>query len=183
MFESFDGPDGGLLVAGRLRDERPWAQAATDLPVLHDLELRVLVSMPDLVVRDVEVLFHTYPHTECADVAAAFSALVGVSVGRGWTAALRERLGGPAGCTHVRELARAMAPVVLQSAFSARTRSGADRDPRAPEAAAVLTFLRGTCHIWAEGGVGEAKLDRGWVPGTTAYPVPAVDDLPDRRQR
>jgi hypothetical protein len=175
-FETFDAPAGGLLVVGRLRDERPWAEDPRQLPVVHDLELRVTVSLPDLVVTDVEALFHTYPHAECPLVADAHEALVGVPVGRGWTNALRERLGGPAGCTHLRELARATAPVVLQSAFSARTRSGGSRDPR--EATAVLAFLSGTCHVWAPGGVAERKLDRGWVPGTTEYPVPAVDDLP-----
>ncbi len=40
-----------------------------------------------------------------------------------------------------------------------------------------IPFLQGTCHIWAAGGVGEQKLDAGWVPGTTPYPVPPVADF------
>jgi hypothetical protein len=175
---AFDGPGGGLLMVGRLRDERPWAQRPQDLPLVHDLELRLLVTLPDLVVQDAEAVFHTYPHAECPAVAGAFGSLVGLSVGRGWTTALRSRVGGGDGCTHLRELARAMAPAILQAAFSGHTRMGGSRDLSGPDAGAAMAVVAGSCHVWVDGGVGRAKLARGWVPGTTEYPVPPLADLP-----
>lgn len=177
VFDVYDGADDELEVVGRLRDERPWAQRAAALPVVHDLELIVSVGLSDFSVRTVAVKFHTYPHAECPQIAAAYQQLVGVQVGRGWTTTMRERLGGPAGCTHLRELARAMAPVIVQAAFSARARTNPSRLGDDARLRAVLPLLTGTCHIWASGGVGEQKLDAGWRPGTTAYPVPPLADL------
>jgi hypothetical protein len=172
--EVADAEDGLITVTGRLRDERPWAVDALDLPLVHDIELEVTVSPLDFVVRAVDVRFHAYPHAECVDIAAAHQALVGVTVGRGWNRAIRERLGGPAGCTHLRELARSMAPALLQGAFSARVRANPRRGQEDPVARAMLPLIADTCHVWAVGGVADQKLARGWRPGTTQAPVPPL---------
>jgi hypothetical protein len=39
--------------------------------------------------------------------------------------------------------------------------------------------LRNSCHIWAEGGIGEQKLDAGWRPGLTGYPAPTLEQWLD----
>ena len=88
VVEVADAAEGLIEVAGRMRDERPWASDPLDLPVVHDLGLAVTVSLADFVVRDVRVDFGTYPHAECVDIAAAHQALVGVTLGRGWNAAV-----------------------------------------------------------------------------------------------
>jgi len=172
--EVADAEDGLITVTGRLRDERPWAVDELDLPLVHDIELSLTVSPLDFVVRAVRVQFHAYPHAECVDIAAAHQALVGLTVGRGWNTAIRERLGGPAGCTHLRELARAMAPALLQGAFSARVRVNPRRGQEDPVARAMLPLIADTCHVWAVGGVADQKLVAGWRPGTTTTPVPPL---------
>lgn len=177
VIEVGDAPDGMVEVAGRLRDERPWASDPLDLPVVHDLGLTVTVSLADFVVRAVRVDFDTYPHAECVDIAEAHQSLVGVTLGRGWNAAVRERLGGPAGCTHLRELARSMAPTMLQAAFSSRLREGGRDDPEYREARAMLPLIADTCHVWAVGGVAEQKLERGWRPGSMLTPIPTLAEL------
>lgn len=177
VIEVGDAPDGMVEVAGRLRDERPWASDPLDLPVVHDLGLTVTVSLADFVVRAVRVDFATYPHAECVDIAEAHQSLVGVTLGRGWNAAVRERLGGPAGCTHLRELARSMAPTMLQAAFSSRLREGGRDDPEYREARAMLPLIADTCHVWAVGGVAEQKLERGWRPGSMLTPIPTLAEL------
>lgn len=182
VIEVRDAPDGLIEVAGRLRDERPWATDPLDLPVVHDLRLTVTVSLGDFVVRAVRVDFDTYPHAECVAIAAAHQGLVGVTLGRGWNAAVRERLGGPAGCTHLRELARSMAPTLLQAAFSARLRMGGPDDPEFQDFRTLLPLIADTCHVWAVGGVAEQKLERGWRPGSTLPPIPALVDLDQTSQ-
>ena len=177
VIEVDDAPEGLVEVTGRLRDERPWATDPLDLPLVHDLGLSVTVSLADFVVCSVRVDFDTYPHAECVDIAAAHQALVGVTLGRGWNAALRERLGGPAGCTHLRELARSMAPTLLQAAFSARLRQGGRDATEYREAREMLPLIANTCHVWAIGGVAEQKLERGWRPGRMLTPIPALADL------
>ena len=168
-------------VVGRLRDERPWAEHPLDLPLVHDLELALTVGLADFTVRSAQVGFHTYPHAECVDIGAAHEALVGLTIGRGWNAAVRARLGGPAGCTHLREIARQMGPVMLQAAFSARVRARREAGAGAvddPQARAMLPMIADTCHVWATGGVAEQKLARGWRPGSTLAPIPPVGQFP-----
>ncbi|MEZ5116018.1 MAG: DUF2889 domain-containing protein [Candidatus Nanopelagicales bacterium] len=183
QFDVYDDDPGLLRVVARLRDERPWAQDPRNLPVVHDLELIVSVGRDDLVIRSATAVMNTYPHAECPFITGAYRRLEGLAVARGYTRALRERLGGPAGCTHLSELARAMGPVVLQSAFSAHARGmvagteASDDGPGDPRV--TLAFLRDTCHVWAEDGVGMEKLRRGWRPGTTAYPIPPLAEFPE----
>lgn len=176
VFDAFAEGDDDIRIVGRLRDERPWARVATDLPIIHDIELAVTISRADFTVVAVAVDFHVYPHAECVDIAEAYQSLVGLRVGRGWTNALRERVGGPAGCTHLRELARAMGPVLLQAAFSARRFEEAGREPDPEVLRPLLPLLTDTCHVWAAGGVAEQKLDHGWRPGMVGYPVPRLED-------
>lgn len=174
VFDVHDADD-AVRVVGHLRDERPWAQQPEHLPVVHDLELEATVSLTDFTVRSVEVRFHTYPHAECPQIADAYQRLVGMRVGHGWSKAVRERVGGPQGCAHLRELARAMAPVLVQAAFSARVRENPTREGDETRLRKVLPLLTGTCHVWAPEGPGQRKLAAGWRPGTTAYPVPPLD--------
>lgn len=170
-----------VVVVGRLRDERPWADHPLDLPLVHDLELALTVSLADFTVSAARVGFHTYPHAECVEIAEAHQALVGAQVGRGWNAAIRQRLGGPAGCTHLREIARQMGPVMMQAAFSARVRARRESGAEAvddPQARALLPLIADTCHVWASGGVAEQKLERGWRPGTTLLPIQSLAHFP-----
>ncbi len=70
-----------------------------------------------------------------------------------------------------------MGPTLLQAAFSARVREGMDEDgPGFRGAREMLPLIADTCHVWAVGGVAEQKLERGWRPGTTLTPVPALSD-------
>lgn len=174
-FDVYDAADDAVRILGHLRDERPWAREPEQLPVVHDLELEATVSLTDFTVRGIDARFLTYPHAECPQIAGAYEDLVGVRVGYGWTRAVRERVGGPAGCAHLRELARAMGPVLVQAAFSARMRQNPAREGDDERLRQVLPLLTGTCHIWAPEGPGQRKLAAGWRPGTTAYPVPPVE--------
>ncbi len=175
-YEAVDHGD-DLLVVGRLRDDRPWAEG-TDLPAaLHDMELRVLVRRADLTVTAATAVMHAFPHAECPAIEDAFAGLVGLSVARGYTRAVQERLGGPRGCTHLEHLARSLGPVVIQAVTSARAAAvlrGEAADLLAAGGDGGSPWARDSCHVWAEDGVAEAKLAAGWRPGTGPYPAPAL---------
>jgi hypothetical protein len=175
--ESHELPD-ALRVVGRLRDTRPWAEG-TWAAVVHDMELAVTVRTPDLTILEAEATMHAFPHTECADIAPRFGELVGVSIAAGYTRAVRERFGGVLGCSHLVELVRALGPAVIQSAVSARHRSAGDTPVVAAAPTGSSPWLRNSCHLWAEGGIGEQKLDAGWRPGLTAYPAPTLEQWLD----
>jgi Protein of unknown function (DUF2889) len=165
-------------VVGTLRDERPWRNQQ---PVLHDMELQLTVMVDGLVITSAEAFMHSFPHEECPFIAPKFAELVGLSISRGFTRALRERFAGVSSCQHLHELARVTGPAVFQARAALRGQAranGAGPDGAAADDADVMRrSLVGTCHIWSEDGPGVQKLDLGWRPGNSGYPAPSVKRL------
>jgi Protein of unknown function (DUF2889) len=174
-FEAFDEGE-ELLVVGRLRDSRPWAAEGTT--EVHDMELRVRVRRSDMTISECTAVMHTFPHTECPGIVAAFAGLAGLSVTRGFTRAVQSLVSGPNGCTHLDQLARSIGPVVVQAVTSRRAREL--REGRADSllaGTANVPWARNTCHVWAEDGVAEQKLAAGWRPGRGPYPALPLEDI------
>lgn len=169
--------DGGVTVVGSLVDERPWAVGTSVPPVLHRMELRVTVRTEDLVIVAAQAEMHDFPHAECPAIAPAFGDLVGLSVARGYTRAVQQRFGGIGGCSHLEHLARLVGPVVVQAVASVRSRAllidGQGDGPTGGDG----SWLRNTCHIWADDGIGPSKVALGWYPGRTEVPAPPLDEL------
>ena len=157
-----------VTVVGRLTDVEPWAGPGHE--VIHDMTLTLTVRLADLVITSAEAGMGSFPHAECPFIAPAFAQLVGLSVRRGFTKELRQRLGGVSGCAHLGELARAMGPAVVRTSAASRHRQAVEGDPGAGPALLPL----GSCHVWAADGPGVQKLEAGWVPGTVPFPVPPV---------
>jgi hypothetical protein len=171
VVESYDDED-GFEVVGSLRDERPWNAGQ---PMLHDMELRLRVRAADMTITAADATMRTFPHEECPLITPKFAELVGLSITRGFTRALRERFAGVSGCQHLHELARVTGPAVFQASAARRSRLRAETG--ADDSAAARGSLAGTCHIWSSGGAGEQKLALGWRPGRAAYPAPSVEKL------
>lgn len=172
--------DNGFDVVGRLQDQRPWADGTTSPVVLHSMELAVTVQLADLVITDAVATMHNFPHVECQAIEPAFAGLVGLSVARGYTREVQRRFGGAAGCSHLEHLARSLGPVVIQAVASARARARAAAtggDASEEMAPGATGWMRNTCHIWAEGGIGEQKVALGWRPGRGAFPAPPLEEL------
>lgn len=168
IVDSYPLDDGHVTVVGRLTDVQPWGGPGHD--VIHDMTLTVTVRLEDLVITSADAGMASFPHAECPFIAPAFGQLEGLSVRRGFTRELRERLGGVSGCTHLGELARAMGPAIVRTSAATRHRQAVTGDPGAGPAQLPL----GTCHIWAPDGPGVLKMEAGWVPGSVAFPIPPV---------
>lgn len=179
--DAYEGT-GSLTVVARLTDQRPWADGARIAQVLHQMELRVVVGVPDLVITAAEAVMHDFPHSECPAIAPAFEQLVGLSVGRGYTREVQHRFGGVSGCSHLEHLARALGPMVVQAVASLRAKAVADGRASDHLSTENGGWMRNTCHIWADGGVGPQKLAIGWRPGTSTSPVPPVDQIADEHR-
>jgi len=163
-----------LFLRGRLTDERPDHDAVR---VVHDMHLDLTVRLSDSTIVCADAHMGSFPHAECPFVAPSYSDLVGLSITRGYTRALRQAFGGTAGCAHLSELARAMGAALMQgrAAHSAARRAAADIPTLA--SAASLLSLRGTCHVWAPDGVGEQKVAAGWRPTSAEYPAPPLPQI------
>ncbi|MEX5637312.1 DUF2889 domain-containing protein [Parafrankia sp. FMc2] len=169
IMDSYPADNGHVTVVGRLTDQIP--RAAPGQQRIHDMTLALTVRLAGLVITAAEADMTAFPHTECPLIAPAFARLEGLSVARGFTRELRQRLGGASGCSHLGELARAMGPAVVRTATEqlAHTRRG-----KSPESAGPPPLPLGTCHVWAADGAGPLKIEAGWVPGSVDRPIPPV---------
>jgi hypothetical protein len=171
IMDSYPLDDEHVTVAGRLTDVEPWGGPGHE--VIHDMTLTVTVRLTDLVIISAEAGMGSFPHAECPLIAPAFARLEGLSVRRGFTKELRQRLGGVSGCAHLGELARAMGPAVVRTVAASRHKQATEGETGAGPAPLPL----GTCHVWAADGPGVRKIEAGWVPGTVPFPVPPVADF------
>ena len=112
---------------------------------LHDMWLRITVG-DDLIVRDIEAVTDAGPYQICPAIAPNFKRMVGVRMGAGWRRAVRERLGGVAGCTHLSETLIAMGTVAFQTLYPylVKKRESQPREGRPP--------LLDTCHAFRADG-------------------------------
>jgi hypothetical protein len=91
---------------------------------------------------------------------------------------VQKRFGRERGCSHVEFLARSLGPVVIQALSAAAARrleNGEDESGVLGEGG--LQWLTNTCHLWAEGGIGEQKVAAGWRPAKDAYPAPPLLEI------
>lgn len=86
---------------------------------LHEMWIRLTVD-DDMVVRDIEAVTDASPYRMCPDITPAFAVLKGLRIAPGWTQAVKDRLGGPQGCTHLVELLGPVATVAYQTMVSLR---------------------------------------------------------------
>jgi hypothetical protein len=175
--------EGHLVVIGILHDQRPWASGEFGPRSVHRMELGIVVRRSDLVIVDAAATMHTFPHAECPDIQDSFSDLVGLSISRGYTNAVQKRFGRERGCSHLEFLARSLGPVVIQALSASAARrleSGADEAGVLAEGG--LQWLTNTCHLWAEGGIGQQKVAAGWRPAKETYPAPSLVEIRRRAQ-
>ena len=120
IMDSYAPDDEHVTVVGRLTDVQPWGGPGHQ--VIHDMTLTATVRLADLVITAAEAGMGSFPHTECPFIAPAFAQLEGLSVRRGFTKELRQRLGGVSGCAHLGELARAMGPAIVRTSAASHHR-------------------------------------------------------------
>jgi Protein of unknown function (DUF2889) len=119
-YESFKRDDGAYEIEARITDVKDidytlasGVRRGGD-PV-HDMSVRVIFN-PDFVITDVEACSDWVPYPGgCETIAPAYKRLVGVSLMQGFRNALRERLGGIEGCTHITELLGGLPTVAIQT--------------------------------------------------------------------
>jgi len=145
----------GIIVEGRLKDDRLADTYALSggrrAPgTVHHMIVTLHVTGPPLVVAAVAVDLPGVPYEDCRETAASLQAVVGMPIVAGFTAAVKQRLGGVHGCAHLTTLLLAMAPAAVQGFWAA-----AATDARVVEAAPATvmeSYLIDTCHVWRRNG-------------------------------
>ncbi len=146
--------DGYVIVEGMLTDEHLIAvysarKGKTPPDTIHHMVLRLLVQIPSLIIKDVEVELFRTPHEECPDTISSLDKIKGMKVAPGFTAQVKKILGGTKGCAHLTALLLAMAPAVVQGSWVHITRKPPEKDF---SSGLVQQFLVDTCHVWRKDG-------------------------------
>jgi hypothetical protein len=160
--EGFQRDDGLFDIEARIVDTKAYRYSEPyrgDRPPgshVHDMVVRLTVG-EDMVVREVEVSMPSAPYPTCQNAPPNFRGLVGATIGGGWRRAVQESVGGPRGCTHVRELLFPMATVAFQTIGGWRAQN--DDGPRiSPMQRAGRPYYIDGCIAWAADGEVVAKL-------------------------
>lgn len=180
IIESFDDEE-SFDITATLQDERPWADNDALVSDIHRMSLTMKIDRASFVVTDVTASMDRTPHMECNAIEPAFRSLIGVSVTRGFNKAVSERVGRQRGCTHLDFLARAIGPAVIQTMASSSSRRAGLAGIGRTVSQDTGGWLRNTCHLWAEGGIGLTKIDEGWRPGVDGYPATTLVEMRRRR--
>lgn len=114
---------------------------------VHHMWVRLTID-DDFVVREIEAATDASPYQICPDITPNFAVLKGVKIGKGWTKAVADRLGGVHGCTHIVELLGRLATVAYQTIYPLRAREAkAEQRP-----ATVRPNFLDTCHALRSDG-------------------------------
>ncbi|MFQ5829901.1 MAG: DUF2889 domain-containing protein [Candidatus Methylomirabilia bacterium] len=149
--------DDEVEVQGAVLDERPqgarWfgEERGTEI---HNMTVTFRVRYPDFTITQASGSMTTHPYTICPEAVLPLRQLVGLSVSRGFSRAVQERLGREKGCAHLTALILSMAPVAKQgvgAAFRA--------DSRVPTDEADLWFVN-SCQAWRQNGPLHTVLKR-----------------------
>lgn len=157
--QGFRRTDGLWDVEGRLTDTKAYAfeteQRGRIEPgdPVHGMWIRLTVDN-DLLVHAVEAVTDKSPYRTCGLITAAFQRIVGLKIGPGWTRAVKERLGGVQGCTHMVELLGPVATTAFQTVYPILAREQAANASGSKEAMlrSKRPVLLNSCHIFDSRG-------------------------------
>jgi len=112
--------DGLYDIEGRLLDTKPHdfnlaAGVRKAGEPIHSMWLRITIDR-NLVIVDAEARMDAVPYAGyCAKIEPAYRKLVGLAIRPGYAQKIKELFGGVNGCTHVSELAAALATGAFQT--------------------------------------------------------------------
>ena len=139
---------------------------------IHGMWMRVTVTDRFEVV-DIEAVTEKSPFAICSTVAGDYKRLIGLTIGAGWNRAIKERLGGVRGCTHLTELLGPLATAAFQTIYPILAREQAERLRSHPEERPIeRPALLDTCHVFDTNG---AYVRDHWPDHYTGPERPPVD--------
>jgi hypothetical protein len=122
---------------------------------IHNMIVRLLIDTTSLMIEDVEVELVKVPRPECTELYNSLSVIKGLRISKGFTQKIKSLLGGIKSCSHLRELAEAMGPAIIQGVFSIRASNAAGlraliNDPHMKKA--FSDSIANSCYVWREDG-------------------------------
>lgn len=171
--EAFLRDDGAVDLEAELTDVKP-----TDLKLqsgvrpagepVHRMRLRITVDTRTFCVTAAEAVSERVPYPGyCEPASAAYQAMVGLNLMKGFRRELRERLAGIKGCTHLTELAQQLPTLAIQamagSAIARRAQEESERGLRKP-------FQLDSCQALRADSEAVRRYYPKWYSGTANEP-------------
>jgi hypothetical protein len=136
--------DGRYDIEAHLTDIKTFGQANFDRGYIeagdpiHDMWLRLTVD-EKMRIHAVEAVSDKTPYAMCPAAAPNFTRLAGMQIKAGFLREATHAIGGPVGCTHLRELLQQMATTAFQTINPAKARremaaEGAQSEQRGSDA-------------------------------------------------
>ena len=153
VYSGYDRDDGLWDIEAELTDVKPYTfqvpseRAFPANEPIHHLNIRLTID-DQMLIHEVQTSMDQIPHDECSQVPPNMQALVGCRLGRGWRRAIDEKMGGTAGCTHLREMLFNMATAAFQTLPSGQWHRRNLRGEAQP-AITEAPFHLGHCMTWA----------------------------------
>lgn len=172
--QGFYREDGLWDIEGRITDEKTyehaneWRGPLKPGDYVHDMSIRLTLDHRFTIV-DVEAVTDSSPYRMCGDITPNYRKLIGLRIGPGFTRAVKERLGGVHGCTHLVELLGPVATTAFQTAGSRKAnelqaahRAKISKPPKArdPDRPTRKPYMLDNCHTWAS----DSEVTKRWVP-------------------
>ncbi len=178
--QGFFREDGLWDIEGHITDEKSyehaneWRGPLAPGDFVHDMSIRLTIDHKFNIV-DVEAVTDKSPYRVCSEIAPDFRKLIGLRIGGGFHRAVRERLGGVHGCTHIVELLGPVATTAFQTVASRKARdlnqayleksgkrikTDAARNEGEPPKPARKPYMIDNCHAWAADG----EVVKRWTP-------------------
>ncbi len=166
---TYPAKDNSVIVEGILKDDRKvgiYIATGEKKPpgIIHQMIIRMLVGPPGITIQEVEVEMIDVPREQCHETRESISRLKGLQVRSGFTAIVKDLMGGNNGCAHMTALVTSMAHEVVQGYYTYFANMNEYKSEDAKTEAykkGLNSFLEDTCHVWRKGGPLMTKLQEG----------------------
>lgn len=152
-YRGYEREDGMWDIEAHMTDiktyafKNDWRGEIKEGTPLHEMLLRVTID-DDFVIREVVAVTDNSPFQMCPDITPNYQSIIGIKMGLGWRKAIRMKVGGVQGCTHITELLFPMATVAMQTIWPLRQRRKNQADS-ASKKASKRPIVLDTCHAWS----------------------------------
>ena len=168
--DGYKRADGLFDIEGRLVDTKSYdfklaAGVRRAGEPVHAMWLRLTIDR-NLVIVDAEAAMDAVPYaSHCGEIAPHYRKLVGIAIRPGYQRKLKELFGDVRGCTHLSELAGALATAAFQTLAGQRVQDPSKRP-----------FQLDRCHALDATKPVVAKYYPQWYRGTEAVEPAAESD-------
>ena len=155
VVEGYERADGLFEVDGWMTDTKTYAFPNRDRGTinpgepLHGMGVRVTVD-ENMEIKDAVAVTDFSPFRICPEITPNFKRLIGLKIKAGFNNAVKEKLGGVEGCTHLVELMGPIATTTFQTMVAKRFER-ANAEIMKTDSARKPPLLN-SCHAWSSDG-------------------------------